>query len=378
MDIDNDVSTVLAAIRQETESEDLLNLTYQLEDYSERKLWHQLTVTLEDFYKNNDSNDLKIKLYNQFISKFDKKLNSIKVVDLLLQSFASNQTECLEKLLELNEKITDYESKVYSDLQIARYHILLQHLDKANEILDSLEPKFNSINNEFSSKINSAYYLTKCQLFKLQENYNSFYLNGLLYLSTVDDLQEINQLEFCFDLSLSALLGDKIYNFGELILHDILNCLKTSQYDWLYSLIIVLNAGNLNEFNKCLTVSFQKFPMLKSFEVFLRQKIIIMSLVELISVKSTLNKQLSFKEISEFTSADVNDVEHLIIKCFSLNLINGYINQIDEILTITWLQPRILNLNQIKTLHDHLNNWNSLVDQLAKDTRANGGSIWTN
>ena len=74
-----------------------------------------------------------------------------------------------------------------------------------------------------------------------------------------------------------------------------------------------------------------------------------MALLELISTKSTTNKQLTFKEISEFTGTPLNDVEHLIIKCFSLNLIQGYINQLQELLIITWLQPRILNLNQVKT-----------------------------
>ena len=138
--------------------------------------------------------------------------------------------------------------------------------------------------------------------------------------------------------------GDKIYNFGELLLHDILNCFKDSQYDWLYNLIHNLNSGNLKNFNKWLAIGFQKSPFLKTFEVFLKQKVIIMSLLELISMKSTTNKQLNFKEISEFTGTPVNDVEHLIIKCFSLNLIKGYINQIDEVLVVTWLQPRILEL----------------------------------
>lgn len=374
MDVDTDISTVLGSIRQETESEELLNLTYQLEDYAERKLWHQLTITLEEFYNFCDNN-LKIQLFNQFITKFFNKLNAIKLTDLLLQTFPDHQ-DCLDNLIILNNKITDYEDSVYIKLQISRYYILIGDLEKSTEILDELEPKFNSINNEFSSKINSAYYLSKCQYFKTIEDYNLFYFNGLLYLSTLDDLKSIDQIEFGFDLSISALLGDKIYNFGELILHDILNPLKDSKYNWLYQLIMNLNAGNASEFNKYLEESFKFFPKLKSFEIFLKQKIIVMSLVELISIKSAFNKQILFDEISSYTGTNINDVEHLIIKCFSLNLIKGNINQIDQILTVTWLQPRILNLDQIKTLYDHLKNWNSSVDRLAGQVYKNGGSIW--
>ncbi|EGV66208.1 26S proteasome regulatory subunit [Yamadazyma tenuis] len=376
MDIDNDISTVLGNIRQETEVEELINLTYQLEDYSERKLWHQLTITLEDFFK-ICSNDLKVQLFNQFINRYTKKLNAIRLTDLLLQAFSDDNEVCLENLLELKSKVNeDYESLVYINLQISRFYILINKLEESTKILDELESKFNSINNEFNSKINSAYYLTKCQYYKYLENYNSFYSNGLLYLSTLDDLDSINKLDFGFDLSISALLGDKIYNFGELILHDILNSLKDSDYEWLYDLIMYLNSGNLKEFNTSLASSSKKYPKLEAHEVFLKQKIIIMCLVELISVKSTLNKQLSFKKISEFTGVDSNDIEHLIMKCFSLKLIKGYINQIDEVLTITWLQPRILNLDQIKTLSDHLDNWDSQVESLSKQVFTSGGSVW--
>lgn len=399
MDVDHDVYTVLSTLRLETESNELINIFYQLEDYYERKLYHQLTLTLNEFYENPESknNRLRIKIYDLFISQFSQKLNSIQVVDFLLASFEDNKEECLNKLLELKgnfvkqlrnnytnkseieETINNEESIIYTDLQIARYYLILNNLEKSETILEHLNPKFEStFENEFSSKINSAFYLTKCQLYKINENYNLFYLNGLLYLSSIKNksLSIEEQQMLCYDLCIAALLGDKIYNFGELLLHDILNCFKDSQYDWLYNLIHSLNSGNLKNFNKWLAIGFQKSPFLKASEVFLKQKVIIMSLLELISMKSTTNKQLNFKEISEFTGTPVNDVEHLIIKCFSLNLIKGYINQIDEVLVVTWLQPRILNLDQVNVLYNHLCKWNGQVEELAKEVHKNGGSIW--
>lgn len=399
MDVDRDVYTVLSTLRLETESNELINIFYQLEDYFERKLYHQLTLTLNEFYENPESknNRLRIKIYDLFISQFSHKLNSIQVVDFLLASFEDDKEECLNKLLELKENfvkqlrnnytnkseieetINNDESIIYIDLQIARYYLILNNLEKSETILEHLNPKFEStFENEFSSKINSAFYLTKCQLYKINENYNLFYLNGLLYLSSIKNksLSIEEQQMLCYDLCIAALLGDKIYNFGELLLHDILNCFKDSQYDWLYNLIHYLNSGNLKNFNKWLAIGFQKSPFLKTFEVFLKQKVIIMSLLELISMKSTTNKQLNFKEISEFTGTPVNDVEHLIIKCFSLNLIKGYINQIDEVLVVTWLQPRILNLDQVNVLYNHLCKWNGQVEGLAKEVHKNGGSIW--
>lgn len=403
MDLDNDVSTVLAVLRLESEAPELINILYQLEDFYERKLWHQLTQVLDEFYYSLDksivSPTLKFKIYSLFITQFQSKLNPIKVVDFLLESFVKSE-ETLEKLVglkqdfltqikkehnfkdeddpEYKQMIDEDEAIIYIDLQIARYNLILNKLNESEEILSRLAPKFESSNINLNKKINAAYYLTKCEYCKIIENYNDYYTNGLLYLSSVPTLNEEEKVKVCYELCVAALLGDKIYNFGELILHDILQVIsqESSQYNWLYNLIQNLNSGDLHEFNKWLDVAFKRSPMLTKYELFLKQKIIIMALLELISKKPTTNKQLSFKEISEFTGTPVNDVEHLIIKCFSLKLIQGYINQIDELLIITWIQPRILNLNQVKTLYNHLVDWDSQVDKLAKTVYASGGTVW--
>lgn len=401
MEIDSDISTVLATLRLELESPELIQFLYELEDFYERKLWNQLTLALEQLYTLPESKNgsLRVKLFNLFLSQFQNKLNPIKLVDFSLQSFDSSR-DCLDKLKELKELlvaeltkklssrkvedlddvINDNEAIIYVNLQIARYMLLLDDLALAEEILDSLSDKFEStLQNEFSAKINGAFYLTKCQYYKIHENYNLFYTNGLLYLSSLDaPLSAEEQVRFCYDLCIAALLGDKIYNFGELILHDILNSISApeGEYYWLYNLLQQLNSGDMPKFNKGLAAAAGKSPFLAHHKDFLHQKIVIMALLELISLKLTTNKRLLFKEISSVTGTPEGEVEHLIIKCFSLNLIKGHINQLDQVLVVTWLQPRILNLDQVKALYDHLVDWDNRVENLAQKVHDNGGTVW--
>lgn len=401
MDIDSDVSTVLASLRLSVESPDIIQFLYQLEDFSERKLWNQMTLAIEQLYSLPESRtgSLRVNLFNLFLSQFQSKLNPIKLVDFLLQSFDS-PSDALDKLKELknlivveltkklssrkvddlDELVNNDEAVIYVNLQIARYALLLDDLALAEEILDSLSDKFEStLQNEYSSKINGAFYLTKCQYYKIHKNYNLYYTNGLLYLSSIESpLSQDEQVQFCYDLGIAALLGDKIYNFGELILHDILNSISAPDgpYFWLYNLIQQLNSGNLPKFNEWLALATQKSPFLSAHKAFLHQKIVIMSLLELISLKLTTNKRLQFKEISSVTNTPEDEVEHLIIKCFSLYLIKGFINQLDQVLVVTWLQPRILNLDQVKVLYNHLADWDSRVESLAQKVHSNGGSVW--
>lgn len=401
MAVDNDVSTILAQLRLELESSDLIQIIYQLEDFYERKLWNQLTLALEELYQNPESliGTLRQQIFSLFLSQFQNKLNQIKLVDFLLRSFDDDQV-CYDKLIELkssmvaeltkkhgtrkpdnlDELINNEEAVIYVNLQIARYALILNDSVLADEILESVGDKFEStLQNEFSAKINAAFYLTKCQYYKIHENYNLFYTNGLLYLSSLDSPLPLDQqIKFCYDLCIAALLGNKIYNFGELILHDILKVIsdQSSEYFWLYNLITNLNAGNLAKFNEWLQVSMSKSPFLAHHKTFLHQKIVIMSLLEKISTEQATNKRLLFKSISDVTGTPIDEVELLIIKCFSLNLIKGYINQIQQVLVVTWLQPRILNLDQVKTLYNHLVEWDSRVENLAKDVHARGGTLW--
>lgn len=50
------------------------------------------------------------------------------------------------------------------------------------------------------------------------------------------------------DLSVSAFLGDAIYNFGELLMHPILESLNGTTHEWLKRLLFTFNEGNIGKF----------------------------------------------------------------------------------------------------------------------------------
>ncbi|CAN3364204.1 26S proteasome regulatory subunit Rpn9p [Diutina catenulata] len=416
MDVDGDISTILASMRSANEaSSDIVQALYQFEDFYERKLWHQLTIALEEFFflTPEATPQLKRQIYDQFVSQFASKLNPIKVTDFALDAYGDDPEAAIEKLEQLrtsvereirannyrpttgnavdderNQRelaaIVDAADAVnFVDLQLARFWLHTGDVARAEAVLDRLAAKFDAVGTvsgsaaaDANQKVAAAYFHTKYQLYKSQHNYNDTYRNGLLYLSSVDPstVSAAARLELCYDLSMAALLGDKIYNFGELVLHDILGEIKDNQYAWLYQLIHTLNAGDKPQFLKHLETGASQSPQLAAAHGFLVEKITIMSLLELISRHSA--KVLTFKEIGEFTGTEPDQVELLIIKCLSLDLIKGSINQIDGILHVTWLQPRILNLDQVKGLYNHLIAWDQSVEKLATEVHQHGGAIW--
>jgi 26S proteasome regulatory subunit N9 len=58
----------------------------QFEDFWERKLWHELTDILIEYFELRDSAPQWLSLYNTFIKSFAEKINKLKLVTLGLNA----------------------------------------------------------------------------------------------------------------------------------------------------------------------------------------------------------------------------------------------------------------------------------------------------
>lgn len=65
---------------------DLQHLFISFEDLWERKLWHQLTDTLIEFFNNKESAPQRLPVYRTFILTFADKINQLKLVTLALSA----------------------------------------------------------------------------------------------------------------------------------------------------------------------------------------------------------------------------------------------------------------------------------------------------
>ncbi|KAF8392848.1 hypothetical protein HHK36_021087 [Tetracentron sinense] len=76
---------------------------------------------------------------------------------------------------------------------------------------------------DIDPSVYASYHWFSSQYHKSRQEFAQFYKSALLYLAymSVESLSDTFKLDFAFDLSLSALLGDNIYNFGELLAHPI-------------------------------------------------------------------------------------------------------------------------------------------------------------
>ncbi|KAI1435869.1 hypothetical protein GGR50DRAFT_278762 [Xylaria sp. CBS 124048] len=378
MNVDT-IADFLAEQRDQS-PEALQGFIIQFEDCWERKLWHQLTDLLLEFFADPGSKAQRLQFYQVFVLKFADKINQLKLVDLGLMAATQcrDDQERLTFLADLAKKVDNENSQdafVYATVAVARAKLLLRDTAAARTDLDQAEKVLESFDS-VETKVHAFFYQVNADFYKAKAEFASFYKNALLYLACVD-LAAISPAERrsrAYDLGLAALVSDSIYNFGELLLHPILESL-TDDLEWLRNLLIAFNGGDLLAYD-ALSNHIVSNRLLAEHQEDVRQKIYLAALTESVFRRPPHERAMSFATISEDTKLRPHQVEHLVMKAFSLGLVRGTIDQVDEIVNFTWVQPRVLDMNQIASMSQRLGEWGENVNKLGNWIESTGQDIW--
>lgn len=280
----------------------------------------------------------------------------------------------------LSEKVNTPESwdaHVFAQIEIARVKLRLKDTDGAKLLLESASKTLDKIDS-VDPVINAAYYGVWSEFNKTKADFTAYYRNALLYLACInlDEIPLVQKQQKAYDIGVAALLGDKIYNFGELLLHPILESLKDGEYQWLVDILYSLNDGNVSEFER-LSANLTKHPILHNSLPFLQQKICLTSLIEAVFKRPTSNRTLTFEMIAKEAHLAPDEVEHLVMKALSLGLLKGFIDEVLQTVTITWLQPRVMNRENIESMRLRLVQWDNDVSGLSQWMENEGKEVWT-
>jgi 26S proteasome regulatory subunit N9 len=173
----------------------------------------------------------------------------------------------------------------------------------------------------------------------------------------------------------AALVSDSIYNFGELLLHPILDSLTETPHAWLRDLLFAFNRGDLTAYD-VLAGNVSKNKLLDSHRQFLYIKISLAALTEAVFRRPPHDRTMTFSTISTETKVKPDEIEHLIMKALSLGLIKGSIDQVAQIARINWVQPKVLDMKQIEGMRNRLKEWDSGVNQLGHWIEGVGRDVW--
>lgn len=361
VDVGKNISGFLSS-KQVGASSELASEWAALDELHTKKLYHQLTLKLMTFVKHPSlqEGEQLLELYSKFIMYIENKINPLSLVEILafvVQQY-TDWKEAVSFLEKMEVKVKGCEDAVML-CKVLAGQILLEKLSDTvatKKIIDDVEKELDK--KDGVGPVHGRFYLLASNYYRQQGKHAEYYRTALRYLGCVnlDDLSFKEQMQHAFFLGLAALLGEGVYNLGELLAHPVLQSMKNTPNKWLVDLLLAFNSGDIAKFDE-MKPKWAGVPDLAAQELKLRQKISLLCLMEMTFKRPSTDRQLTFEEIAAETRLPVNEVELLVMKALAQGLVKGAIDQVDGRVHMTWVQPRVLDKQQIATMVKRLDVW---------------------
>lgn len=338
------------------------------------RLWNQLSddlITLSSKSELQTSQDL-ILLYNNLVMSTERAFNPMKLILIIqnvIKNFSANMNEALIFLENIEVRIEPKGEEKYFIRILKAFCLLdLNRLYECEDIIKSLKVQLEK-SFEVDQLIYSNFSKLSAYYFEKKENYDEFYNNSLQFLAYVKENQisDNEKLNICYKMSVASLIGEKMFNFAELIEKDFFKLLAKSNYEWIYYLILSFNSAKVDQFLEMMnkySTAIKQDKVLSSHVDFLQIKIRIAALLDLAFQKNKNERVLTYKEISQGCHCDMKDIEFLVIKALSSGLIKGYIDEVENKVVINWVQPKYLDREKISVLNDRIDLWISKANKV--------------
>lgn len=92
----------------------------------------------------------------------------------------------------------------------------------------------------------------------------------------------------------------------------------------------------------------------------------IISFLELLFACDKDDRSLSFERIAQHCNVGKDDVELLVMKAMSLQLVRGIIDEVDEVAHINWILPRYLNAGHLNIMVSKLKEWEGKMEDIVR------------
>ncbi|CAL2033024.1 CBN-RPN-9 protein [Caenorhabditis brenneri] len=348
-----------------------------LNDHYSKKLWHQLTVLTRVLVKKPQfvANVDMAEFYENFIAEWELRANPLQLVEICIPIAQSMAAKNRPKSMEFLSKIGKVVSK--DKIATARLHTgeiesKLENKDQNGQIIDlkGIRVQIDSTQQEVDNlvgvtEVHAPFYRVSSLYLREVGDFAGYYREALRYLGVEDAnnlTQEQKQVHAVL-LGFAALLGENVHNFGELLAHPILKSLDGTRERWIVDVLLAFNSGDLPRFFS-LESDWGGWDDLKKQKDFLTAKIRLMAIMELALARPTKARSVSFKEIATKCQIPFDEVEFLVMKALSKDLIRGDINQVEQVVYVSWVQPRVLDSAQIMSMATRISEWRKDVNSM--------------
>lgn len=139
-----------------------------------------------------------------------------------------------------------------------------------------------------------------------------------LAYTPVEDFTPDEKYILATDMAIAAIVGDTVYNFGEVVATPILSCLVGSPNQWIYDLVIALNDGAIDKFNSIVSPEsspyFSQPAFIRDHEA-IKQKLVLIALMNLVYERPAHERNISYSDIASRIRIPLEQVSSSLITC---------------------------------------------------------------
>lgn len=355
----------------------------ELQKYFGKKLYHQLTEKLIEYLSTPALSAPSavgevLDFFQEFVKPLDGKLDKVKFVQILAIVCKSQPAaKALEIILPFEASTSKNRDPKYMWTALhAEKLISSGQTDAAKEILDTLAKEVADA-YEVDAIIQSTIHRTCAMLWKALNRPQDFFRSSILYLSytPIAAIPVEQRPTIAFEVGVAALIAPEEYEFAELLQQELVISLTGSEHEWLKDLLQAFGEGSFSLFDEARAVhkaKIQATQALNAAESVIRTKMEALALMELAFRKPKKQRRLTFAEIADHCRVGPKAVEFLVMKAMCANLIRGQIDEVQQIVMVTWVKPRILDTTRIEHMREHMDAWAArtglLLDHLEEMT----------
>lgn len=391
----------------------------KMASYCQSKLWHQLTLLVLEFFAAKNTlrvvnagagadgttsitSNTFLGVYNNIILKVAAKLNPLAMARMAAEAaflsldpqvlpggvvsepaMAASKTLLQELLPKTEQPATLYLQSKLALLQMKDTTTSATATTTPAKTPEELATVYSTIKSNATLlhqlmmpdtpeaiMVHSAHYQMSMTYFKLMGPPEAFYEEAIRYLNyyqpdLTSAVAQQEQHQLAVDLCLAALVGDGVYNLGQVVTNPILKCLQNTPEHWLVDLLSACSMGSVAEFKACVTTKYPtqiaSQPALVNMGTKMQEKMTLLALVQMVFERPSSERTLQFDEIAVRLDIPIEQIEWVIMRAFSVKLMEGSMDQVDGIVHVTWILPRVLDATQLSDLSTRFGEWATTV-----------------
>ncbi|KAK4535489.1 hypothetical protein CDCA_CDCA05G1514 [Cyanidium caldarium] len=368
-----------------------------LAELYEKRLWHQLTQQLVSWLEAwrsapGGSPTAPLELYECFVRDFETRLNALSLTQIVVAicrlAFGEDAVGAVGFLRSALEGKAQVESSAAARIMFQSEVVCLllragtaegvteakERLQRAGEWLDAA--------GSVDLSVSSAYYRSASEYYKRAGPASAFYRSALAFLSCTpfDALAPEEQVQWALDVGLAALLGKDIFNFGEVLQHEVVRSLThLAEHQWLYRMLQAFYEGDIRGYQRLCrehAARMQQYPALASNAELLTHKITLLRLTRLaMQGDAQQQHQIFFETAARECLVSEEEMEHVAMAAFSKGLAHGWIDQVGRTITITRLQPQVMDQAGAAEMARRLAAWEQSADRVLQYVETAAGEL---